>query len=224
VLLTRLLRALAAVGFVKEVSPQTWSPTAVTEIMAQRSMQAGQIHAWDQCVNIMADTPRWLKKTKYKNPENAKECALQYACETNKTAWEFWASQEGVLQGWESFSEGVRNSRLGWVEWWPVQERVIEGASKDPEDVLLVDIAGGRGRDIETFAKKYPDVGRLVLQELPAVIDDVGALDRRIEKMQYDFSTPQPVKGKSRPNASKMIFAVAEHSRSPRILFSPSPP
>jgi len=62
--------------------------------------------------------------------------------------------------------------------------------------VLLVDVAGGRGHDIQAFKKAFPNKkGRLVLEDLPAVIDDISELDEGIERVKYDFFTPQPIKG-----------------------------
>ena len=60
---------------------------------------------------------------------------------------------------------------------------------------LLVDVGGGRGHDILCFRNKFPGRGRLVLEDLPAVIDDIKELDAGIERVKYDFFTPQIVKG-----------------------------
>jgi hypothetical protein len=46
--------------------------------------------------------------------------------------------------------------------------------------------------------RKYNDApGRLVLQDLPVVIDAIKDLDPKIERMNHDFHTEQPVKGTS---------------------------
>lgn len=39
--------------------------------------------------------------------------------------------------------------------------------------------------------------GRLVLEDLPETIQQVGQLHTRIEKRSYNFFLPQPVKGQS---------------------------
>ena len=56
------------------------------------------------------------------------------------------------------------------------------------------------GHDINTFVAQFPDLtGRLILQDLALVIDDVDKQetkpDTKIERFKYDFFTPQPVKG-----------------------------
>jgi hypothetical protein len=62
---------------------------------------------------------------------------------------------------------------------------------------MLVDIGGNVGHDLEEFGRKHPEApGRLVLQDLPVIIGQIKKLDDRVERMEYDFYTEQPVKGK----------------------------
>ena len=53
------------------------------------------------------------------------------------------------------------------------------------------------GHELANFHKAHPDVpGRLILQDLPIVLDKVrDNPSQDIELMNYDFFTPQPVKG-----------------------------
>jgi hypothetical protein len=92
---------------------------------------------------------------------------------------------------------GIRGSRPSWIEWWPIEERIFDpNVELDDSSPLLVDIAGGRGHDIQAFGRKFSDTnGRLILEDLPAVIDDIKQLDERIVRVKHDFFTPQPIKG-----------------------------
>jgi hypothetical protein len=48
------------------------------------------------------------------------------------------------------------------------------------------------------FRMKHPNApGRLVVQDLPPVIDGIEMLHPHIERMKYDFHTEQPMKGTS---------------------------
>ena len=48
----------------------------------------------------------------------------------------------------------------------------------------------------EETRTKYPTApGRLVVQDLPLVIDGIEQLNSSIERMKYDFHTEQPLKG-----------------------------
>lgn len=79
---------------------------------------------------------------------------------------------------------------------FPVQERLINGADQSETSPFLVDIGGSIGHDIQEFLEKYPSVpGRLVLQDLQPVLDKITTLDKRIEVMAHNFLHEQPIKG-----------------------------
>ena len=78
---------------------------------------------------------------------------------------------------------------------YPVRERLGEASEGE---VLVVDIGGGMGHDLVGFRERHPGVkGRLVLQELPYMIERVegqGGIEG-VELMGHDFYGEQPVKG-----------------------------
>lgn len=80
---------------------------------------------------------------------------------------------------------------------YPVKERLFDGFDTSNKDaVLLIDVGGGFGHYTEELLSKFPNCpGRLILQDLPPVIGRIQQLHPRIEKMEYDFFTEQPVKG-----------------------------
>jgi hypothetical protein len=87
------------------------------------------------------------------------------------------------------------SSKTMWADdgAYPVKERL--GDAREDE-VLVVDIGGGAGHDLLGFRERYPEVkGRLVLEELPYVIDQVGGKLDGVELVEHDFYTPQPIKG-----------------------------
>lgn len=96
---------------------------------------------------------------------------------------------------------GYHQGRPSWMDanFYPVQEKLVDGLSTAEDAALIVDIGGSVGHDLEEFYKKHRDIpGRLILQDLPIVIGQIVKLDDRIERMEYDFYTEQPVKGTSR--------------------------
>lgn len=102
---------------------------------------------------------------------------------------------------------GVRGSRPHWVHWFPVQEELINGSSGKDEDVLLVDVGGGKGHDLNKFITTFPDAkGRYVLEDLPVVIDDTYDRNPRIEAVKHDFFQEQPIQGISRDPCSCFWF------------------
>ena len=82
------------------------------------------------------------------------------------------------------------------ADFFLVRERLVKGAKSKDDSVFIVDIGGSIGHDLAEFEKKHPDTpGRLVLQDLPAVLGQIESLDENIERMAYDFYTEQPLLG-----------------------------
>jgi hypothetical protein len=143
----------------------------------------------------MAKMPSFFKGTNYRQPEDPLNGAFQHAFGTKREAFDYWHQFPEILDNFNTFMAGNRGSRPSWVEWWPVEEQVFKGAKLDEGSAVLVDIAGGRGHDVQAFKNKFPDKGRLVVEDLPVVIDDIKELDAEIERVPYDFFTPQLIKG-----------------------------
>ena len=86
-------------------------------------------------------------------------------------------------------------------DFYPVEDRLGKGMSTDEDAVLLVDVGGGLGHDLQEFQRKHPELpGRLVLEDQPAVIAGTTDIHKSIEPMAHDFFTPQPIKGKAKFN------------------------
>lgn len=84
-----------------------------------------------------------------------------------------------------------------WFEIYPISE-LIGDLRGESDAVLLVDIGGGPGQELAYFHERQPKVpGRLILQDLPLAFSQIKKIPDRIEMMEYDFFTPQPIPGKS---------------------------
>lgn len=66
---------------------------------------------------------------------------------------------------------------------------------------MLVDVDGGRGHDVGAFKRRigseFSKSERVVLEDLPAVLEDSKKLEEGVEKVKYNFFTPQVIIGKS---------------------------
>ncbi|KAI9667482.1 MAG: hypothetical protein M1821_000298 [Bathelium mastoideum] len=84
--------------------------------------------------------------------------------------------------------------------------------------VLIVDVGGGKGHDLQQFISHYPESkGSFILQDLPEVIAEVNGLHSRITPMVHDFFTPQPVKDNDARTILRFIAAAMQPDRS-RLL------
>ncbi|KAB8272046.1 S-adenosyl-L-methionine-dependent methyltransferase [Aspergillus minisclerotigenes] len=178
-MLGRLLKHLAAMGVVTETGPD--EPVSLHSA----------IHA----------LPAWLEKNDYRNPTDARNIAFTMQCNTDLPFLEWLHSDPEhfpLASQFNSIMSTYHQGRPSWIEegFYPVHDNLIQGARDGEDNVFLVDVGGGRGHDLVEFLSRWPGApGRLVLQDLPAVLDGIVALDPSIERMAHDFFTEQPVKG-----------------------------
>jgi len=143
--------------------------------------------------------PRYLERTGWKHVDGLPG-PFQDCYNTPDTLFEYLIKHPDMMENFNVFMAGVLKARPDWFDVFPVQEILLDGAKKvdDPESVLLIDIGGGKGHDIAAFHNAFPDApGKLVLQDLPPVIDSIepGSLNATIVKKKHDFFQPQPIKG-----------------------------
>jgi hypothetical protein len=93
-----------------------------------------------------------------------------------------------LLKDFNSFMGNTMGARNYWVDWYPCQEQILDGATTD--GALIVYVGGGRGHDVDAFRVKFPGSGRLVLQDLAPVIDGIESLDTAVDRQIYNFFTP----------------------------------
>ncbi|KAL8936525.1 MAG: hypothetical protein Q9216_004888 [Gyalolechia sp. 2 TL-2023] len=139
--------------------------------------------------------PAFLQKTEYRNPVNTTDGPFQHAFQTNLKMWEYISERPPRLNAFNTFMEGQREGRTPWFHHFPVQESLGDVSSNE-DTALIVDVGGGRGHDMEAFKSAFPEQqGKLIVQDLPATIDDIKRLVPGVEAMKHDFFTQQPVKG-----------------------------
>lgn len=87
--------------------------------------------------------------------------------------------------------------------------------------MLVVDIGGGVGHDLLGFRARHPYLkGRLVLEELPHVIDQVADKLEGFELLKHDFHT-LPADQRYVPTNSSVLRCTNTSNRSPCILPPP---
>ncbi|KAI0161875.1 putative O-methyltransferase [Hypoxylon sp. FL1284] len=192
-LIIRILRPLASMGLIKEAGPRTWEATPITKVMASEEIAAGYRMVGEMIVGAATKAPKWFKETGYRCPTDPRDGIVQYAFQTKLTTFQLFVSMPDILRDFNAFMGKTMGARRYWVDWYPVKERLLDGATK--ESALLVDVGGGKGHDIIAFHNRFPDQGTLVLQDLAAVTASIIDIHPSIESMGYDFFSEQPVKG-----------------------------
>ncbi|KAJ5722500.1 S-adenosyl-L-methionine-dependent methyltransferase [Penicillium malachiteum] len=194
--LERIMRVLVAMDFAQEQGARMYSPTSLSEEMTDKKSNSTVEAFFVDFAPAVLKMPEFLRETKYQNPEDHSAGPIQYTYNIKMTTFEWLASDKVRHERFHNYVQGVRESRPFWVDWFPVQERILDGYSGAPTDPLIVDVAGGSGRDMLVLKRKFPDLtGRVILEDLPAVINDIHFHDMGLEKIEHDVFNPQPVEG-----------------------------
>lgn len=175
---------------------------------------------YDEAATSVIYMPSFLAKNKFINPQGPETC-FQSAMKTDLQLFPYLMANPDHMSNFNDLMMGQRMNRTEWFEFSDVNSVLFDGMDADEDATLLLDIGGGRGHDLEAFKKKFPDAkGRLVLQELPPVIDDITELDSSIVRMKHDFFTEQPIKGMVLDLLStlKLEIMLTSSSRSESIL------
>ncbi|KAI1126591.1 putative O-methyltransferase [Nemania abortiva] len=192
-LIIRVLRPMAAMGFVKEAGKRKWTATPLTFAMATEEIASGHRMVGEMIVGAASQAPKYFREAGYRCPTDPRDGLMQYAFRTKLTTFELFQTMPEIFRDFNMFMGNTMGARHYWVDWFPVQDRLLDGATD--ESALLVDVGGGKGHDILAFHAKYPHQGRLLLQDLRSVTRDTKGLNPAIEVMEYDFFTEQPVEG-----------------------------
>lgn len=241
-ILARLMRHLGAMGYLKETDVDEYQATNFTRSLGIDIIGDGYL-AMLGCTGAgPLRFHEYARKTGYKNPTDATNTSMMHAYGTDKDMFA-WQQSLGFGEHFNNHMGGYRQGRPPWCgpNFYPVKERLIDGADTSPDAPFLVDIGGSIGHDLAEFKRLNPDhPGKLILEDLPRVIGQIKELDPAIERREYDFHTPQPVKGKLPPvfrldspsphalprsgfsleNLTQVVGLAAdiEFSRCPRIL------
>ena len=170
--------------------------------------------------------PKFLRQTKYRNPTDIHHIPFQLGAHTACTFFEALADNPVLSAQFNNHMSIYHKGRTSWMDpgFYPVDQ--LQGDSPIGEDdVLLVDVGGGKGHDLNEFRTKWPTMpGRLILQDLPAVLAEATDLHPVIECMAHDFFTEQPIKGLSFPSPiTSSPLVTANGMQEPALTtFTPS--
>ncbi|KAJ5943728.1 hypothetical protein N7516_003896 [Penicillium verrucosum] len=195
ILVERVLRILVGIDYVGECDTRVYIATTMTRQLTDRLSISVIKFIFDVGMPTLAKVPEFLRRQDHRNPQGATTGPLQFTEKIDESIWAWLPQNPEKLDYCNTFMEGDRGARPGWLEWFPVEERLLCDANPDAE-TLMVDVAGGRGHDLAGFLARYPDApGRLVLEDLPHVLGESTIDAERIEKQAFDLFKPQPIHG-----------------------------
>ncbi|MCJ1260780.1 hypothetical protein MMC22_000643 [Lobaria immixta] len=196
-LLIRLLRYLAANDIIGEAGEDLWTANSITKTLAIPAMEAR--------FNFMSDTagpagsalPAFLEKTGYRNPIDSKKCAFQSAFDTTDEFFGWLVKHPEQHHNFNSSMKGRIEGQANWLDFFPLEDRIVQGFQTKNDAVSIVDIGGGFGYVLETVLDRYPGLkGRCVLQDLPGTIKQIksprtGARAYHLKNILHDWPDHQ---------------------------------
>jgi len=150
----------------------------------------------------MPKLPNFLTSLNYQNLSDRHHALFQYANNTNLNLFEWMQHHPEQLARFSATMTAATQLQAPSLEaiilsLLPKACDPLQLHSIAHQDVLLVDIGGGRGQVIYSIRNQRPDLrGRIIVQDLPQEISGREPVTG-IEAMAHDFFTPQPIHGNS---------------------------
>ncbi|KAF2030729.1 S-adenosyl-L-methionine-dependent methyltransferase [Setomelanomma holmii] len=198
-LLQRILRMLVPLGVFVSPTPSTCAPTPFTPVLSSASPFPSAIIHFTHLYTSISAIPDYLAQTGYKNPTDAHDAPFNLAFNCKGSTYFDFVARSGNERLGDAFNKTMEMQKskdeAELVRSYPAVDRLKQD---DPERVLFVDVGGNVGHQVKNFGEKYSSLpGKLVLEDLPQVVDKAVDLPPSIAKIGHDFFTPQPeaVKG-----------------------------
>ena len=192
------MRALVSIHMFASPSHHTYAHNAYSRVFTHPSNRDLFKMQFDQSGPRQMALPAFLASNGWKNATTYTPSAHTLGHNTDMGIWE-WVKSTPERQA--LFSSAMRSmASVGDKSSGPYDFDQLKGDGEMGEnDVLMVDIGGGRGQVLEAVKEHYPQLkGRMILQDQEDVIRDAKkqGLPEFIEPMAASFFEPQTVKGK----------------------------
>ncbi|UNI14259.1 hypothetical protein JDV02_000906 [Purpureocillium takamizusanense] len=217
-LIIRVMRVLAPIGLCDEVGPQTYASNVNTRFRVLPGSIGAEKHHFDLDFGMGGRLVEYMRGPGIHQfaDEPGEVTLFEYALGT-KTIFGHLERNEEQKKSFDDYMASRRMPNAPqWFEIFPAVQQL--GDVRGDAAVLLVDVGGGPGQELARFKERHPEKpGRLILQDLPLTLRRIEKLPEGIEAMEYDFFTPQPVKG-ARAYFLRDVLHNWSDSKSERIL------
>ncbi|PYI01158.1 S-adenosyl-L-methionine-dependent methyltransferase [Aspergillus sclerotiicarbonarius CBS 121057] len=197
VLLQRIMKQLNAVHAVTETGRDEYTSNNFTRTVANTRYADAFPTITGTTSPAITAIPAFLRQTQYQNPTNGLACPFQQGFNTKYSFFDFLSRDPTLSAQFNNLMSVYHQGRASWMDpgFYPV-ERLTHPSNHTDSGILIVDVGGGKGHDLNEFRAKWPSArGRLILQDQPGVLAEATGLHESIERMPHDFFTEQPCKG-----------------------------
>ena len=190
----RIMKHLSANDLVREVEADQYASTSFTKAATtDPAVNSALVYVFKIQSPIYQALPEFLAKTDYKSPSDDANCPFQHGLKTDKPFFAYMDENKRLADAFNNFLIGYAKVSPRWFEYYPIEERLLQGEQKGP---FLVDVGGGLGHETIRLSAKYSKLpGSLILQDQPSVIaksKSSPSFPSSIQAVAHDFFTPQP--------------------------------
>lgn len=142
----------------------------------------------------IAAMPKYFASHGYTSPSDATDAPMNVGF-GHKGSWFDYLAVPGNERIAAVFNTAMSlqrsNADAAWsVSGYPALERL---KIEDEDRVVFADIGGGIGHQLVKFSAQFPDLkGKLLLEDLPSVVESATSLPANITKIGHSFFDPQP--------------------------------
>ncbi|KAI1809227.1 S-adenosyl-L-methionine-dependent methyltransferase [Poronia punctata] len=200
-LLGRLMRYLAIVGSVDQVSPAQFTANNITRNLTRKVAESGISHCFDMVAPIYQALPSVLQSSNYLTPTDPGNTAWQRAFNTHLHALEWMSKHPDTVARFGDYMESRDGPSRGWLDVYPVEDEILTMNNDWEEDgtqrAVFVNVGVGPAYPCAEFRKKFPNAAeRVIMQDRAPVIEKFQAHPvSGVEYMAHDIFDAQPVKG-----------------------------
>ncbi|PMD35786.1 S-adenosyl-L-methionine-dependent methyltransferase [Hyaloscypha variabilis F] len=195
-LVVRIMRVLTSSHIWVETGPRRYASNHFSRILGTPANRA-HFQIQNTIVGPAAGKlGAYLETHNLRSPTDHHDTPLQYALKTPHDLWGYLKEEPSRAK---MFNESMRSSAIVGAAGVPPFPFATELKCKSEDEVVIVDVGGGKGQALESIRKSFPELkGRMVVQDLPEVTKDTiesAHLPPSIETMPIDFFKPQPIHG-----------------------------
>ncbi|KAJ1561231.1 hypothetical protein HK405_004538 [Cladochytrium tenue] len=201
ILMKRLLRFYQSQYIISQPGEDAYAANNVTRALGSPEGKAAMDHNYASINPAVLALPEFfLSQPSPTNPTDPLHCAFQVGQKTDLHPFEWGAKRPELQATFMRFMTSQREGLPGVFDAIDFEVEFFQVGAGGADTPLFLDIGGGVGHQALALKTRYPGlVGRVVLQDLPPVIELAKGLEQPgfdgIEVMPHDIFTEQPVKG-----------------------------
>lgn len=191
-LVGRIMKSLVPLDILKQDTSDTFSSTPFAAAYVSTSWMSAAVIFFTHLSLFVAQLPEYFKQKGWKNPDDIDDSPFNFALGSKRGYFDYMAANPYYQDAFDTvMASPYRRDEKSWLDFFPVEEKLqVQSAS----EVLLVDVGGGRGKDLQAFRERFPGLqGKLVLQDLSHVTETAD-IPCEIETQVHNFFDEQPVK------------------------------